>query len=239
MSDVAPTAADERAPSVVVFDIGEVLIDETRVWSIWGEILGVSPFSMMATLGAAIVQGEEYQAAHEHVAPNMDASTLEVEHERRYGGFTDADLYPDVRACLTDLRALGLRVALAGNQPQRRTEQLRALDLDVDHIATSDDLGADKPSPEFFEAVLALVGAAADQVLYVGDRVDNDVVPAMEAGMRTCWLQRGPWGLLQELPEDVQPDLVLTGLGELPTLIETWRAGGDDGETTGTRAGAV
>ena len=64
---------------------------------------------------------------------------------------------------------------------------------------------------------------AEGQVLYVGDRVDNDVLPAMDFGMRTCWLRRGPWGQLQELPDDVEPDLVLEGLGELPLLLQGWR----------------
>ncbi len=62
-------------------------------------------------------------------------------------------------------------------------------------------------------------------MLYVGDRVDNDVVPAHDAGLRTCWLTRGPWGHLQDLPDDVEPDLVLEGLGELPLLLSRWRDG--------------
>jgi FMN phosphatase YigB (HAD superfamily) len=114
---------------------------------------------------------------------------------------------------------------LAGNQPERRTAQLRALDLPVDDVVTSDELGVEKPDPAFFAAVLARVGVTDPaRVLYVGDRVDNDVLPALEAGMAACWLTRGPWGQLQELPEDVTPDLVLEGLGELPELLATWRA---------------
>jgi len=79
--------------------------------------------------------------------------------------------------------------------------------------------------------VLARLGIAdAATVLYVGDRVDNDVLPAMDAGMATCWITRGPWGQLQELPEDVEPDLVLEGLGELPELLAAWRDGSLDAE---------
>ncbi len=82
----------------------------------------------------------------------------------------------------------------------------------------------DKPSAEFFAAVQKLTGATEpEQVLYVGDRVDNDILPAMAFGMRTCWLRRGPWGQLQDLPDDAVPDLVLEGLGELPLLLAEWR----------------
>lgn len=226
MSDFPP------APRIVVFDIGEVLIDETRVWGTWAELIGTSPLTFAAVLGAAVVQGQDHEAVFEHLAPNLEWRTLIAAHEDRYAGFREQDLYPDVRACLGAVRDQGRQVVLAGNQPARRTAQLHALDLPVDHIATSEDLGAEKPSPTFFAAVSELVdGAAPGEVLYVGDRIDNDVLPAAAAGMRTCWLRRGPWGVLQDLPLDEDADLVLDGLGELPHLLATW----DEDDLEGTR----
>jgi HAD superfamily hydrolase (TIGR01549 family) len=208
-----------------VLDIGEVLIDETRVWSVWAELLGVSAGTLMAVLGAAIVQGGDHADAFPHVAPNLDWRSLESEHEARYGGFAASDVYADVVPALTELRAQGRRVVLAGNQPERRAAQLRALALPVDDLVTSDELGLEKPDPAFFAAVLARIGVSdASAVLYVGDRVDNDVLPASDAGLATCWLTRGPWGQLQGMPDDVEPDLVLEGLAELPTLLAAWDA---------------
>jgi HAD superfamily hydrolase (TIGR01549 family) len=219
-------AVDLPAPTCVVLDVGEVLVDETRVWAVWAELLGVSPLTFAAVLGAAVSQGGDHHDTFAHVAPNVDWTELEGEHERRYGGFQERDLYPDVRPALAGLQELGLRVVLAGNQPARRTAQLRALDLPVDLVTTSDDLRAEKPSAAFFDAVLELSETTDPAaVLYVGDRVDNDVVPAAAHGLRTCWLRRGPWGVLQDLPDDVQADLVLEGLGELPELLRQWQLG--------------
>lgn len=215
---------DGPAPSVVVFDVGEVLIDETRVWAAWADILGVTPFTFAAVLGAAIVQGEDHHVVFPIVAPNVEWEEFEEEHERRYGGFQEQDVYPDVRLCLQELIDMGITVAIAGNQPARRRQQLLDLDLPHTMLATSDDLGAEKPSREFYDRVMDLTGATnPGQVLYVGDRIDNDVLPAMDYGMRTCWLRRGPWGHLQDLPEDVDADLILDGLGELPLLLSGWR----------------
>jgi HAD superfamily hydrolase (TIGR01509 family) len=212
------------APDVVVLDVGEVLIDETRVFAVWAELLGVSAGTLAAVLGAAVVQGGDHVDAFDHLAPNLDWRGLEAEHEARYGGFGPGDLYPDVAAALTDLRATGVRIVLAGNQPARRSSQLRALDLAVDDVVTSDELGAEKPDAAFFAAVLARCAITEPaRVLYVGDRVDNDVLPAAAAGMSTCWVRRGPWGQLQDLPDGVEPDLVLEGLGELPELVAAWR----------------
>lgn len=213
------------APDTVVFDVGEVLIDETRVWSVWAELVGVSPLTFAAVLGAAIVQGEPLAAVFGHIAPNLAWRELEAEHEERYGGFRTDDLYRDARPCLQELTDAGLQVVIAGNQPARRGPQLTALDLPAVHVRTSEELGAAKPDPAFFDAVLALTGQDdPSRLLYVGDRADNDVIAAHAVGMRTCWLRRGPWGQLQDLPEEAaEPDLVLEGLGELPTLLAAWR----------------
>ena len=42
----------------VALDVGETLIDETRVWICWARILHVTPLTLAAALGAAIVEGE-------------------------------------------------------------------------------------------------------------------------------------------------------------------------------------
>lgn len=216
---------DGPAPTAVLFDIGEVLIDESRVWSIWSELVGVSPLTLAAVLGAAISQGGDHRDVFPHVAPNIDWEDFVEEHERRYGGFQEQDLYPDVRPCLRELDDLGFRVIIAGNQPAQRSRQLRDLDLPHEVIVTSDEVGAGKPDPTFFTALLARaeITDPAD-AMYVGDRVDNDVLPAAALGIRTCWLRRGPWGHLQDLPDDHQADLVLDGLGELPLLLSEWRS---------------
>ncbi len=211
------------APRIVVFDVGEVLIDETRVWATWAELLGTTPLTLAAALGAAVAQGLDHVEAFAHVAPNIAWEDFVTEFERRYGGFREEDLYMDVRPCLAELDDAGIRVVIAGNQPAARTQQLRALELPCHALAMSDDLGHDKPDPAFFDAVLALAGASdPGQVLYVGDRVDNDVLPAAAAGLHTCWLRRGPWGVLQDLPDGTEADLVLDGLGELPLLLAEW-----------------
>lgn len=225
-ADAGEAAVGPPAPDTVVFDVGEVLIDETRVWAVWAELVGVSPLTFAAVLGAAVLQGEHVAAVFDHVAPNLDWAGLEEEHERRYGGFREDDLYPDVRPCFSELLAAGFQVVIAGNQPARRTPQLEALDLGMSACRTSDELGASKPDTRFFTRVLELCDVDdPGRVLYVGDRVDNDVLPAAAMGLRTCWLRRGPWGQLQDLPDDADdPDLVLEGLGELATLLIDWRA---------------
>lgn len=187
----------------IVFDIGEVLIDETRVWATWASVLKVPVFTLMATIGGAVAAGGDHREAFAALGiPDWASRTGEV--ERRYGGFHAQDLYPDALPALRRLRERGVGVGVIGNQPASRTAELRALGLDCDVITMSEELGVEKPDPAFFARVVDLVGSPADRVAYVGDRVDNDVLPALAAGLRPVWLHRGPWAALQRLPEGLR-----------------------------------
>jgi FMN phosphatase YigB (HAD superfamily) len=82
--------------------------------------------------------------------------------------------------------------------------------------ASSAGLGVRKPSPEFFARIVELAGAPAEKIAYVGDRVDNDVVPALAAGLVAVHVRRGPWGFLQEPPPQA---IVVRSLDELPAAL--------------------
>lgn len=57
-------------------------------------------------------------------------------------------------------------------------------------------------------------------VAYVGDRVDNDVLPAKAAGMFAVLVRRGPWGYLgARRPEAATADLRLDDLTSLVPRI--------------------
>lgn len=206
---------------IVCFDVGEVLIDETRVWSVWAEVLGVSPFTLQATIGARLVAGGTHLEALADIDPAWGERVDGF--EGRLGGLQGRDLYPDAIPTIGRLRAAGVRVAVAGNQPASRSAQLRDAGVDGDPVITSEELGVAKPDPGFFEAVLEALGAPdRREVWYVGDRRDNDVGPAGRAGLRTVWLRRGPWARLQPAGPGPTPDLVVDDLG---TLAEELLAG--------------
>ncbi|MFI6816339.1 HAD family hydrolase [Nonomuraea sp. NPDC050328] len=208
----------------VVFDVGETLIDETRIWSRWADRLGVTRLTFQGVLGGMAALGRSHRDAFEVVRPGLDVEA-EIEAwkaddpEGLRNNFDADDLYPDVREGLAALRAAGFQVIIAGNQPVEAFEALRLMELPVDSVHTSDGWGVAKPAPEFFAKVAAVAGVTPGEILYVGDRLDNDVRPARAAGMRTALLRRGPWGFLHaERPEAAEADLVLDGLAGLPGL---------------------
>ncbi|WP_326637782.1 HAD family hydrolase [Nonomuraea fuscirosea] len=209
----------------VVFDVGETLISETRIWSRWAERLGVSHFLLMGALGGMAALDRPHSDAFHLVRPGVDLVAEEAAWERDDPGglrnhFDADDLYPDVREALAAIRAAGYQVIIAGNQPRRAYDALVAMDLPADSVHTSDGWGVQKPDPGFFAKVAAVAGREPGEILYVGDRLDNDVLPAAAAGMRTALLRRGPWGHLHaERPRAQAADVIVDDLHAiLPAL---------------------
>jgi HAD superfamily hydrolase (TIGR01549 family) len=223
--------------AVVAFDVGETLIDETRIWSRWADRLGVTRLTMMGVLGAMAAADRPHDDAFKIVRPGLDVDAelgrwqVEDPHSLR-ADFDADDLYPDVRQCFAALERSGRRVIIAGNQPPPARAALEAMGLDVDAILISDELGVHKPAPAFFAAVAEVTGVSPERIAYVGDRLDNDVLPARRAGMRTVLLRRGPWGHLHaERPEAEQADLITDSLAALPDLLDVLPALGSDAPT--------
>lgn len=210
--------------SAVVFDVGETLVDETREYGTWADWLGIPRHTFVSVFGAVIAQGRDYRDTFQEFQPGFD---LYAEREKRAQAgkpewFGEDDLYDDVRPTLATLRRNGLWLGIAGNQTTRAGVLLRDLfTKDVDLIGTSDDWHAHKPDPLFFQRVAAAVPHPAGEILYVGDRVDNDIRPAAEAGMQTALIRRGPWGWIQWHTQDAikVPTMRIESLAALPAEI--------------------
>lgn len=208
----------------VVFDVGECLVDETREYGTWADWLGVPRHTFAAMFGAVIAQGRDYREVFQEFRPGFDL--YEQRDARAAAGqpeyFDESDLYSDVRPALAQLRGAGLWLGIAGNQTVRAGAILRGLfTKDVDLIGTSDDWGASKPDLLFFERVADAVPFENDQLLYVGDRVDNDLRPATAAGMHTALVRRGPWATIQWNTVEARelPTFRIDSLCELPEAI--------------------
>ena len=208
----------------VLFDVGETLVDESTEYGTWADWLGIPRHTFSAVFGAVLARGEDYRQVFEHFRPDFD---LQAERRERLDAglgefFNGRDLYPDARPALQALKDAGLFVGIAGNQTLRAGQFIQELNLPADLITTSDDLGVEKPDPAFFEKLSETSGFEPQQMLYVGDRLDNDVRPAKQVGLRTAFIRRGPWAYAFPLtPEDVGPDLVLTTLLDLPRALVT------------------
>lgn len=149
----------------VFFDVGETLVDETRLWAAVAAFHGIPALTLMGVLGGVIERRQHHRAVHDLLAPGRPPAPW-VDTEA-------GDFYPDALGCLAECRAAGWRLGLAGNQPAAAEAALARLGLDVDVVASSESWGVEKPAPVFYDKVVEAAGCAPGEVAYVGDRVDN------------------------------------------------------------------
>jgi FMN phosphatase YigB (HAD superfamily) len=186
----------------VVFDVGETLIDETRLWEHAADAAGVPHFTLMGIVGGLAARGEHHWRAWELLGVERPPASWDAD-----------DFYPDALASLQSLRQRGLLVGAVGNTLTDAEDLLRD---HVDLVGSSARWGVEKPTPAFFERIVSECAVDAGEIAYVGDRVDNDVEPALAAGMVAVHVRRGPWGHLHEPPAAA---LRVSSLGELPEVL--------------------
>lgn len=152
-----------------------------------------------------------------------DADVGEVErHAERWWRYAAADLEPDAVRTLERLDGR-YRLGVIANQPTavRKAMARDGLDRFFDMWAVSDDVGFDKPDPRLFAHAIAAAAVEPERTAMVGDRLDYDVRPAREAGMRAIWALRG------EAPDNptkaqlAECDAAIRALDELPEVLST------------------
>lgn len=126
--------------------------------------------------------------------------------------------YPEVTATLSELRSMGIALAVLTNGEQAQQEdKLRRMGIlaEFDVVLAASALPAFKPSKIAYEALCAALNQPASAVVYVGDDLAVDAIGAAAAGLTSVWIDRHGRG---GEPNDVP---AITSLTELPGHIRT------------------
>ncbi|MEW1847126.1 HAD-IA family hydrolase [Nonomuraea angiospora] len=196
---------------VIVFDAMGVLY---RYGNVQGRVL----IPYLRAQGCTAPE-EEIRAAYRSVTLGRTTTdefwpalglTARDEHYCREHELTDG-----AREALDELAGDGFELACLSNDAAAWSAILRrrfGLDRRVRRWFISSDLGARKPDPAAYEAVLGELGVPAEQVLFVDDRPVN-LAPARSLGMRAVLFRSDDTGISSE-----------PGVGSMPELVAAVRA---------------
>ncbi len=231
-----------RRLDAVIFDWGGTLtpwhsIDLVAQWRAYAAVYDPSHAdALAAALRDEEVRAWELAEAHQRsgtLAELMRAAGVEPAGERHeaamaaYLGFWDPHtlIDPDAPALLAALRDLGLRVGVLSNTLWPREHHERVFARDgvlqlIDGAAYSSELPVTKPHPDAFRAAMRAVGVDDPaRVVFVGDRLFDDVSGAKALGMRAVHVPHSA------VPgHDVVPDATVQRLADLLPLVLAWGA---------------
>ena len=129
-------------------------------------------------------------------------------------------LYPDAKIVLETLHNR-YKIGVIANQLPNLEKRLENFGIRqwIDLIISSADCGFSKPSSKIFQLALQQASCSASSAIMIGDRLDNDIVPAKALGMKTIWIKQGfsAYSPIQSPSEE--PDFTINSLSDLLKIL--------------------
>ena len=154
-------------------------------------------------------------------------------HLRALGSYLDfwaphtcAD--PDAKEALAGLKRRGYLVGVLSNTmwPRRHHQEVFArdeVDVYIDAALYTSEMPVAKPHAEAFRLALAALGVTAEEAVFVGDRLWDDVMGAQQAGMRAIWIPHSQIPAEQVPDGSARPDATAHGLLDVFAIVESWQ----------------
>lgn len=196
------------------FDIGSTLVDESAAYA----------RRIRETIAESSISYEQFY--EEMLAFYRQNKKGDLKAARKFGltvapwHSEEERLYPDAIPCLKALQGR-FQMGIIANQLLGTAARMEKMGVSpyLEQIISSAEEGVAKPDPEIFRIALNRANCQPEQAVMIGDRLDNDIVPAKKLGMRTIWVKQGFGGLSTPRTPEETPDFTVENLSELCTLI--------------------
>ena len=196
------------------FDVGSTLVDE--------HIAFEHRFKDMADF-ANVEYEQVYDQAIELYKQNKKgdlelAKQLGVQPTKWYN--EDEILYQDTARSL-ELLSSKFKIGIIANQELGTKERLEKYGIlqYIDLVVASADEGVSKPDRRIFEIALQRSDCKPSQSIMIGDRIDNDIVPAKLLGMHTIWIKQGFGQYWNVQGENEKPDYIVNYIEEICDVL--------------------
>lgn len=196
------------------FDVGTTLIDESKAFE----------HRISEAIEGTDITFEQFNEKRKKFAMQNLRGDLEAID---YFGLTrppwhkeDEYPYPEAERVLNYLHGRGHKLGVIANQSLGTDERLQNWGLlkYIDVVAASAELGVSKPDKAIFLKAMEMAGSTPDNSVMIGDRLDNDIYPAIELGMSTVWVRQG-FSVYHQLYETKgKPDHIISSLAELTEI---------------------
>lgn len=130
-------------------------------------------------------------------------------------------LYPESREVLQALHGR-YKLGIIANQSAGTEERLVQFGIRdyFDVVVASAEAGAAKPDKRIFELALSQAGCSVREACMVGDRLDNDIVPAAEMGMYTVWVRQSWFGRGSADLASFKPNFTVDRISEVTEIFK-------------------
>ena len=171
----------------IFFDVGSTLVDETEAYD-------HRVRDMIAGTGIAFEEFDTMRIALASQGFDGNSAAIEYFGLKKTPWHSEDEMpFSDAQSTLETLCRKGYKLGIIANQNPGLEKRLENWGLRqyFEVIAASAEIGYAKPNREIFARALKLAGCTAQESVMVGDRLDNDIIPAKSVGMKTVWIKSG------------------------------------------------
>lgn len=196
------------------FDVGSTLVNENKAYE---------ARIKTAIAGKDISYQEFYDKMLSYFRKNKkgDLEALSFYGLEHPAWRTDLEtLYPQIKEILEQL-GQEYKLGIIANQLPGLEERLKDFGI-LDYfsaIFSSAEFGLAKPDPAIFKLALQKTNCLPHQAIMIGDRLDNDIVPAKRIGMKTIWIKQGFSRLAQVKNLEERADWTVEKLTDLLLVL--------------------
>ena len=194
----------------IFFDVGSTLVNEEKVYC-------------HRLQDIAEAAGEPFEKIYNmaiDLYKNNKKGDLELTRKYKVSGskwyLEEEELFGDTEETLNAL-SQNYKIGIIANQPIGTAERLEKFGIKkyIDLIIASAEEGVEKPDKRIFNIALSKAFCNPENAVMIGDRIDNDIVPAKELGMKTIWIKQGFGKYWNITGENEIPDEEINSLSEL------------------------
>lgn len=199
----------------VFFDVGSTLADETEAFRHC-----VNDAVRGTDITAEMVYAKSIEFAKQN-RPGARDSMIFYKLPRVEWHKEDEFPYPDAEDVLKYTYSKGYKIGIIANQLAGTASRLENWGLlkYIDVVAASAELGISKPDRRIFTYALEQADCRSEEALMIGDRLDNDILPAKELGMKTIWVRQGLAACQKPVREEETPDFTVDDLSGLKEIL--------------------
>lgn len=200
----------------VFFDVGSTIVDETKAYDhrIWDMIENTD-------ITFSSFDAKRIELAKKGFDGNSEAIKYYGLNKTPWHS-EDEIPFDDSLETLKLLKSRGYNLGIIANQAIGIEHRFKVWGLlkYFDIVASSAELGVAKPDKLIFEKAFELAGCGPENSVMVGDRLDNDIIPAKDLGMKTVWIRKGLATYQNiELGKDIA-DWVIDKLSDLGEIFD-------------------
>ena len=198
----------------IFFDIGSTLVDESAVYeNRISEITRRYHLNRNEFIAKVKLRAQTNPKPIISVAADYGAKVPAWRHDLE-------TLYPDAKEVLQEL-GQKYKLGIIANQDYGTEKRLIDFGIRpyIDLVIASAEEGFEKPDLRIFKLAFDRVNCKPEEAVMVGDRLDNDIIPANKIGMTTVWIKQGFGGLAEPKSKDEQPDYTVDNLNELLSFL--------------------